>query len=146
MLSVRDSGPGICPAANFHNIEPVKDYHMSRLLIVDDEQDILEFARRFFTKRGIDVQIAKSGEDALVRVKDFQPGLVLLDVAMDGISGLEVLKRLRADGSDVPVIMVTGVEDEATVNEANSWGIKGYIHKPLVLDELEKIVLAELKN
>jgi DNA-binding response OmpR family regulator len=131
---------------NFHNPATAKDCDMPKLLIVDDEQDILEFARRFFTKRGIDVRIAKNGEDALVLVKDFQPGLVLLDVAMDGISGLEVLKRLRADGSDVPVIMVTGIEDEATVNEANSWGVKGYIHKPLVLNELEKIVLAELKD
>jgi DNA-binding response OmpR family regulator len=117
---------------------------MPKLLIVDDEQDIREFAKRFFLKRGISVQTAESGEQALEIVQDFKPNLILLDITMEGISGIEVLKQLRAGGNDVSVIMVTGVEDGTTVNEANSWGIKGYIHKPLVLDELEKIVITEL--
>lgn len=117
---------------------------MAKLLIVDDEQDIREFAKRFFTKRGIVVETAESGEDALGVVRIFQPDLILLDITMEGISGLDVLRQLRASGNDVSVIMVTGIEDGATINEANSWGIKGYIHKPLVLDELEKIVMTEL--
>ena len=77
--------------------------------------------------------------------KDVQPDLILLDVTMGGISGVETLRKLREDKNDVKVIMVTGIDDEKTVNEANSWGVKGYIHKPLVLDELEKIVLSELE-
>lgn len=117
---------------------------MSKLLIVDDEVDIREFAKRFFEKRGIIVFTAENGEAALEVVKAEQPDLILLDITMEGMSGVEVLKTLREAGNDVKIIMVTGVEDEGTVNEANSWGIRGYIHKPLVLDELEKIVLAEL--
>lgn len=119
---------------------------MSKLLIVDDENDIREFAKRFFEKRGIIVFTAENGTAALEVADTERPDLVLLDITMDGISGVEVLKTLRQDGNDVKVIMVTGVEDETTVNEANSWGIAGYIHKPLVLDELETIVLKELNR
>ena len=117
---------------------------MSKLLIVDDEVDIREFAKSFFKKRGIEVLTASGGNEALKIIDTQKPDLVLLDVHMEEMSGVEVLKKLRADGNNTKVIMVTGVEEEATINEANSWGIKGYVHKPLVLEELEKIVLGEL--
>src|SRR3989338_7058087 len=113
---------------------------MSKLLIVDDEEDVREFAKRFFMKRQIDVMTAKCGKEALVIIAKEKPDLVLLDVQMEETSGLEVLKSLRMSKNDVKVIMVTGTEDEETVNEANNWGVRGYIHKPLVLEELEKIV------
>lgn len=119
---------------------------MSKLLIVDDESDIREFAKSFFKKRGIDVFTAACGKDALESVDNNAPELILLDITMPDMSGVEVLKTLRERGNDVKVIMVTGIENEETVNEANSWGIRGYIHKPLILEELEKIVLAELNG
>ena len=119
---------------------------MSKLLIVDDEIDIREFAKSFFKKRGIEVFTSAGGNDALKIVEEQKPDLVLLDVNMEEMTGIEVLKQLRANKNDVKVIMVTGVEDEETVNEANNWGVRGYIHKPLVLEELEKIVLAELNS
>ncbi len=115
-----------------------------KLLIVDDEIDIREFAKMFFTRRQIETFTAGSGAEALRLVNEEKPDLVLLDITMEGMNGLEVLKKLRADKNDVKVIMVTGVEDESVINEANSWGVKGYIHKPLVLEELEKIVVGEL--
>lgn len=118
---------------------------MSKLLIVDDEEDIREFAKSFFSKRGIDVLTASGGLQAIIQIEKEKPDLVLLDVQMEEITGVDVLKQLRGKNNDVKVIMVTGVEDEEIVNEANSWGIKGYIHKPLVLDELEKIVMKELE-
>lgn len=117
-----------------------------KLLIVDDEIDIREFAKSFFKRRGIEVFTADNGLAALEIIRKESPTLVLLDITMEEVSGLEVLKKLREDGNDIKVIMVTGIEDEAVVNEANSWGIRGYIHKPLVLEELETIVMAELKG
>ena len=119
---------------------------MSKLLIVDDEEDIREFARNYFKKRGIDVEIASNGKLALEKANEFKPDLILLDITMEEMTGIEVLKKLREEKNDVKVIMVTGIENEESVNEANSWGVKGYIHKPLVLEELEKIVLAELDS
>ena len=117
---------------------------MPRILVVDDEQDIRDFAKSFFQKRKIDVLTASGGVEALEIIERDKPDLVLLDIHMEEMTGVEVLKELRQKKNDVKVIMVTGVEEEATVNEANSWGIRGYIHKPLVLEELEKIVIGEL--
>ena len=118
---------------------------MSKLLIVDDEADVREFARNFFKKRNINVFIAAGGKEALGIIERERPDLVLLDVRMEEMTGLEVLKTLRSKNNPVKVIMVTGVENGESVKEAHSLGIAGYIHKPLVLDELEKVVLKELQ-
>ena len=118
---------------------------MPKLLIVDDEIDIREFARNFFKKRGIEVFTACGGSDANEIIENENPDLVLLDVRMEEITGVELLKSIREKGNNVKVIMVSGVEDETVIEEATSLGILGFIHKPLVLDELEKIVLKELQ-
>lgn len=119
---------------------------MSKLLIVDDEADITEFAKRFFTKRGIEVLTASGGLEAIKIINKEEPDLVLLDVQMEEITGIEVLKRLRDADNEIRVIMVTGAEDPAIIAEANQLGVVGYVHKPLVLEELEKIVLFELNK
>jgi two-component system response regulator (stage 0 sporulation protein F) len=119
---------------------------MSKLLIVDDESDIREFARNFFKKRQIDVSIASGGRQALDIIAKESPQLVLLDVRMEEITGIEVLRELRKTHPTIKVIMVSGVEDEETIKEANSLGVIGYIHKPFILEELEKIVLAQLNS
>ena len=119
---------------------------MSKLLIVDDEVDIREFAKSFFKKRGIDVFIASGGKQALELISTEQPNLVLLDVRMEEMTGVEVLKQLRKSDQITKVIMVSGVEDIETINEAKSLNVVGYIHKPLVLEELERIVLSELNK
>ena len=117
---------------------------MPKLLIVDDEVDIREFAKNFFKKRNINVFTASGGAEALKIIEVEKPDLVLLDVHMEEMTGIDVLKKLRAYKNDIKAIMVTGVEDEAIVSEANSWGVIGYIHKPLILEELKNIVLKEL--
>ena len=117
---------------------------MPKLLIVDDEVDIREFAKNFFKKRSIDVLTASGGKEALNLIGQERPDLVLLDVRMEEMNGLEVLKTLRGNKDLTRVIMVTGVENGEAVKEAYTLGITGYIHKPLVLEELEKVVLAEL--
>ena len=119
---------------------------MPKLLIVDDEEDIREFAKNFFKKRNIEVFTAATGHDALAVIESQKPDLVLLDVRMDGMTGLEVLREIRKRNSTIKVAMVTGVEDEATINETKQLGIVGYIHKPLVLEELEAIVLKEISS
>ncbi len=117
---------------------------MPKLLVVDDEIDVQEFAKRFFEKRDIEVITTGNGVEALAIIEQDKPDIILLDVHMEEISGVEVLRQLREKGNQTKVIMVTGVEDEDTINEAKSLGVVNYIHKPLVLDELEKIVMAEI--
>ncbi len=117
---------------------------MPKLLIVDDEVDIREFAKNFFKRRNIEVFTSSGGQDALRIIAEQKPDLVLLDIRMEEMSGVDVLKNLRGNNNNIKVVMVTGVEDEEIVNEAYSLGIRGYIHKPLVLEELEKVVMSEL--
>ena len=117
---------------------------MGTLLIVDDEIDIREFARNFFKKRGIEVLTASGGKEALEIIEDGNPDLVLLDIRMEEMTGVEVLQELRRRGNQAKIIMVSGVEDEETIHETRRLGVVGYIHKPLILDELEKIVMKEL--
>lgn len=117
---------------------------MPKLLIVDDENDIREFAKNFFRKRRIDVFTAAGGNDAISLIDTQKPDLVLLDVRMEEMTGIDVLKKIREKNCIVKVIMVTGDEEDETVNEAKRLGVIGYIHKPLILEELEKIVLKEL--
>ena len=119
---------------------------MPKLLIVDDEEDVREFARNFFKKRNIDVITTGDGREALNLIATEKPHLVLLDIRMDGMTGIEVLREIRKQNNSVKVIMVSGVEDEETIKEAKNLGVIGYIHKPLVLEELEDVVLRELKQ
>ena len=119
---------------------------MPKLLIVDDEQDIRDFASNFFKKRQIEALTASNGDEALKIIEEEKPDLVLLDIRMDGKSGVDTLRTLRQNNDNTKVIMVTGVEDEEVISEVKSIGIIGYIHKPLVLQELEKIVLGELEK
>jgi two-component system response regulator (stage 0 sporulation protein F) len=119
---------------------------MSKLLIVDDETDIREFAKSFFKKRGIEVLTASGGKTALDLIATDNPDLVLLDVRMEEMTGVDVLRQLRQINKTTKIIMVSGVEDEEIISETKALGITGFIHKPLVLEELEKIVMAELNK
>jgi DNA-binding response OmpR family regulator len=121
-------------------------YMAKKLLIVDDEKDVREFAANFFRKRKITCLLASSGEEGLEKFKQDNPDLVLLDVKMSGIDGVETLKRMREINKDAKVIMVTGTkpEREDLHSVCTALGALNYVHKPLELDELEKIVLKEL--
>src|ERR1700679_2983026 len=90
---------------------------MAKLLIVDDETDIREFARNFFRKRKIEVFVASGGRQALDLITSENPNLVLLDVRMEEMTGIEVLRELRRSNPSIKVIMVSGVEDEETIKE-----------------------------
>lgn len=118
---------------------------MPKLLIVDDEQDVREFAKNFFERRKIETSIAAGGKEALELCKNQKPDLVLLDVRMEDMSGLDVLKEIKKIDKNIKVIMVSGVEEKETMDKAIQFGALSFIHKPLVLDELEQIVLKEIR-
>ena len=118
---------------------------MGKLLIVDDEQDIREFAKNFFMKRKIECLTASNGREAITLIKNEKPSLVLLDVRMDEMTGLDVLEKVREFDKTVKVVMVTGVEEKEALEKAKSLGAIAYIHKPLILEELEKIVMKEMQ-
>jgi len=120
---------------------------MPKLLIVDDEADVCEFAANFFRKRKMDVKTAQSGEAALESVKSEKPDLVLLDIRMGGISGIQTLAEIKKIDKEIKVIMVTGTrpEENESYRECISLGACGYVHKPLELRELEVVVMTAIK-
>jgi DNA-binding response OmpR family regulator len=113
---------------------------MNKLLIVDDEVEICEFLKSFFEDRDFDVAVANGGAQALEKVALFHPEVVLLDIQMPGMDGLQVLKKLKETYPKVKVIMVTAVETQEKIEEAMRLGADNYITKPLSLEYLEKDV------
>lgn len=118
---------------------------MHKLLVVDDEHDICDFVKNFFNDRGFQVFTALNGEEAISITKKEKPELVLLDIKMQGMDGIAVLKHLKEIDRNLKVIMVTALEDQDKMNEASRLGACDYITKPLMLDHLEQAVEKVLK-
>ena len=112
-----------------------------RILIVDDDTDALEVYRTRLVHAGYEVETAESAEQALARVGGFAPGLVVTDVRMEGMTGLELLERLQESMSDVDVVVMTGHEDMETAVMAMKAGAFDFLVKPVDPKALE--VLAE---
>ncbi len=111
---------------------------MLRVLVVDDELDARELLQAFLVAKGYEVLIASDGEEALEKVKEERPHLLLLDVRLPKMNGLEVLRRVREIDQEVGVIMITAVKEEDTGRQALQLGAFDYITKPLDLKYLER--------
>ncbi|MBI4379668.1 MAG: response regulator [candidate division NC10 bacterium] len=109
-----------------------------RVLVVDDEAQAVELLREFLGAKGYEVITASDGAEALRKVKEERPHLILLDVRMPKIDGLEVLRRLREIDKEVGVIMITGVNEQEIARQAMALGAFDYIVKPLDLPYLEQ--------
>lgn len=119
---------------------------MVKILVVDDEKEICDTLQRFLNRRGYEVVTAYNGVDAISKVKLERPHIVLLDIVMPDINGIEVLKRIKEIDKETGVIMVTAVEDLDTARTCIKSGAYDYITKPFDPDYLEKSLLAKLVN
>jgi DNA-binding response OmpR family regulator len=117
---------------------------LGRILIVDDEPSVREVLSEYFTEQGYSVETADAGEAALALVGQRTPDLVLLDVRMSGIDGVETLRRMREIAPDVSVIMVTANEDVGLARETLKLGALDYVAKPFDFVYLERAILAGL--
>lgn len=108
----------------------------ARLLVVDDEASIVELLTASLKYAGFDVVSANRGKDALRLVKEEQPDLVLLDVMMPSMDGFEVLRRMRADGIDTPVLFLTAKDAVEDRIAGLTMGGDDYITKPFSLGEV----------
>ena len=123
----------------------MREVKMPKLLVVDDEREICDFVKGFFSERGYAVQSASNGDAALFIVKTDKPDLVLLDIKMAGMDGIAILKHIKAFDKNIKVIMVTALEDQEKMNEACRLGACEYVTKPLSLDNLEHVVEKNFK-
>jgi two-component system, OmpR family, KDP operon response regulator KdpE len=117
----------------------------AKILLVDDEPQIARVLRRGLAAQGYDVLTASDGEEALLLFKEWQPHLVITDLSMPNLGGLELCRRIRAV-SGVPIIVLSVKGEERTKVEALDAGADDYVTKPFGMDELSARVRAALRR
>jgi two-component system response regulator MprA len=116
-----------------------------RILVVDDDPEIVSFLKRGLTYEGYTVDTAGDGAEALAKARDAEPDLVILDIMMPGMDGLEVSKRLR-QASKLPILMLTAKGTVADRIKGLDSGADDYLLKPFSFDELLARIRALLRR
>jgi DNA-binding NtrC family response regulator len=117
---------------------------MEKILVVDDEIHVVRLLQEFLTSKGYEVYTAMNGAEALVKVKEMKPRIVLLDIMMPGMGGIDTLKEIKKIDPNIGVIMVTAIIDEDLANRAVKLGAYDYITKPINIDYLETCVAVKM--
>jgi len=113
---------------------------LGRILVVDDENSVVEVLSEYFSGQGYTVKTASNGQEALKTLPEYRPAVILLDVRMPGLDGVEVLRRIRAQDKGVAVIMVTANEDVDLARETLKLGAFDYVAKPFDFGYLDQAV------
>lgn len=119
---------------------------MIKILIVDDEPGICDILKKTFAPIGFKVLSATSGPQALVLVEKEKPKVIFLDIRMLGMSGLEVLEKIKQMDSQAKVNIVTVLADEETKRQAKKLGADEFITKPFISEHLEELVLRQINE
>ena len=117
-----------------------------KLMVVDDSRAIQRTLEKHFTESGYSVLTAGDGQTAINTITDDRPDVVILDIRMPGMDGLEVLKRVKEIDPETAVIMVTALEDMQTTIRAVQLGAYEYINKPIDLDKLDLIISRAIES
>ncbi|HZW82639.1 MAG TPA: response regulator [Candidatus Deferrimicrobium sp.] len=112
----------------------------SKILIVDDQMGVRRLLYEAFKEEGFQVDMAASGQEAITKVKEVVPELILMDMKMPGMNGLEALKEIKKLNLDIAVIMMTAYGELEIVTQAMKLGVKEYITKPFDLNDLKLLV------
>lgn len=111
-----------------------------RILVVDDAPHVLEMLVEYLRGEGFEVLGVADGEEALRRLPQFRPHLVLLDLLLPGLSGLETLQRIRALRRETGVVVVSGTEDVEIARRAVALGAVEYVTKPIDFTYLDSVL------
>ncbi|MFC1869117.1 response regulator [Thermodesulfobacteriota bacterium] len=117
---------------------------MEKILVVDDEIEVCNALKEYFSLKEYEVEIALDGPTALIKIKEFDPHIILLDIIMPGMGGIDVLKTARNINPKIGIIMVTAVADEEIAKNTLKLGAYDYITKPLDLNYLETVVMVKM--
>jgi two-component system response regulator AtoC len=115
-----------------------------KILVIDDEPDVRQLIEHFLTEKGFEVRIAENGRLGLAALDTFTPDVVLLDMHMPELDGVETLKRLADRAPALPVIMVTVNDDVETTSRLLQLGAADYVPKPFNLEYLEQAINIQL--
>ena len=117
---------------------------MIKLLVVDDEVEFCNFVSNFFRRRGHLVFVAHNPQDVLAILEKEKPHLILLDILMPQMSGLELLRRIRERDKKVKIIMVSVADEPSNVEMVLSLGADDFLRKPFTVNYLEEVVLTRI--
>ena len=117
---------------------------MGRILVVDDEVAIRNLLKEFLSRKGYDVYTAPDGRAAIAEVKEIRPHIVLLDIMMPGMGGIDTLKEIKKVDPRVVVIMLTAIADNELGLRTLELGASDYICKPLDLSYLESVLAVKI--
>lgn len=117
-----------------------------RILLVDDEEEFVTTLAERLELRGLQARTALNGEDALHMIEAEIPQIVILDVMMPGLGGFEVLRRIKAQHPQIPVILLTGRGSEKEGVKGMELGAFDYLMKPLNIEELIKKMQEAIKS
>ena len=110
------------------------------ILVVDDEKDICDFLKDFLTEENYRTLTALNGKEGIEITRKEKPDLVLLDIKMPGMDGIEVLEQMKSIHPEIQVIMITGYGSLKTAREAMKLGAYDYITKPFDLKFIRQII------
>ncbi|MGO9123115.1 MAG: response regulator [Desulfomonilaceae bacterium] len=117
-----------------------------KVLMVDDEEDFVTTLSERMKLREVDSEVALDGEQALQRVEEDIPDVMVLDLKMPGIDGLEVLRRVRKAYPQIPVVILTGHGSEKDEAEARRLGAFEYLQKPVDIEKLMRTLRKAYKS
>jgi DNA-binding response OmpR family regulator len=115
-----------------------------RILVVDDEIHVVRLLQKYLSSKSYDVYTATDGAEAIQMVKNVKPHIVLLDIIMPGIGGIETLKEIKKINPETSVIMITAIVDEDLANKSLELGADDYIPKPIDLDYIDSVLLVKI--
>jgi CheY-like chemotaxis protein len=110
------------------------------VLVVEDDADAAEALEALVSGEGFETRVARDGPSALEAAASFQPGVVLLDLGLPGMSGLEVARRLREAGSAARLVALTGYASPEDVARSREAGFERHLVKPVAVSELVRIL------
>jgi DNA-binding NtrC family response regulator len=112
----------------------------ARVLVVDDEAPVREVVVEYLRRRGFEALGAGDGHEALRRIPEFRPQIVLLDIAMPRLGGVETLRQIRARHGEICVVMISGVDDVETARQTLTMGAADYLTKPMDYRYLDTVL------
>jgi two-component system, cell cycle response regulator DivK len=119
-----------------------------KILVVDDNRDNRELVVKILRNKGYEMREAVDGEDALQKIKDERPSLILMDIALPKIDGYEVTRRLKSEETykDIPIVALTAHVMKGDKDKALNAGCEGYIAKPIDVRALPEQIKSFLKD
>lgn len=118
----------------------------NKILIVDDEAIVRESIRDWLKDSGYDVGTAENGEEALSMIQKQDFDVIVVDIRLQGESGITVLEKIKAKKPNIKSIIITAYPSEETISQAKELGAIDYLVKPLVPEDLEKLIHDTLED